>query len=98
MKKGFIMCYDRHEVDELTINKYNIEGSLFPHSLDPFDYEVMQVLIDHKLRDCSELNLVVTGLSTAIVEVVKYCANNHIKLTLLHFDKKNQSYKEQTVF
>lgn len=54
-----------------------------------------------KLRDLNygdKLVVYVTGLTPAVVAVIKYCSINGIKLTLKHFDRDSNSYIDDVVF
>lgn len=45
-------------------------------------------------------NLVVyvTGLTAAVAELISICAKNGVSLTLMHYDRDTDSYKEQKIF
>lgn len=54
-----------------------------------------------KLRDLNygdKLVVYVTGLTPALVAVIKYCSINGIKLTLKHFDRDSNSFIDDIVF
>lgn len=44
-----------------------------------------------------KLNLYVTGLTVALVEVIKFCNFNNIDLTLYHFNRDTNEYYAQEV-
>lgn len=44
------------------------------------------------------LVLYVTGLSSALAAVIRACAENGVKLTLMHFDKESGDYRPQRIF
>lgn len=98
MEKGFILCKGRHEPPcEKICRRYNIDATdgLFPKWIEPFDFAEMDKYLDEKLVGVSKLNLVVTGLSSALLEVCKYCREHDIKITCLHYDKVAKKYKVQ---
>lgn len=54
-----------------------------------------------KLRDLNygdKLVVYVTGLTPAVVAVIKYCSIRNVKLTLKHFDRDSNSYIDDVVF
>lgn len=98
MEKGFIMCKGRHPLPPLKVCKrYKIDekDSLFPKWLDPFDFRQMDEYLEEKLSGVDKLNLVVTGLSTALVETASFCREKGIKVTYLHYDTHTGKYKIQ---
>ncbi len=98
MEKGYIMCKGRHPAPPPKIcERYHIDvkDSLFPKWLDPFDYSQMDGFLENKLTGVDKLNLVVTGLSTALLEVASFCDAHNIKVTYLHYDHHANKYKVQ---
>ena len=71
--------------------------SVFKAVRDPTDLNLLMDQAHNALQDCSELKLYVTGLSTALVTVINYCIFNSIPLTLMHHDRKTNTYFPQTV-
>lgn len=54
-----------------------------------------------KLRDLNygdKLVVYVTGLTPALVAIIKFCSINGIKLTLKHFDRETNIYIDDVVF
>lgn len=55
----------------------------------------------HYARTCSVskdiLKVYVTGLTAAVAELIAVCAENGISLTLMHYDRENESYVPQYV-
>lgn len=45
-----------------------------------------------------KINLYVTGLTVALVEVINYCHLNDIELTLYHFNRETNDYYAQEVY
>lgn len=92
MKKVLALFEGRHEMPD------NIEGAVFHNITDPNNFEILMQQCDDSLKNCTELELYVTGLSTALVTVLSYCNYNMIPVTLKHHDKKSNSYYTQKVF
>lgn len=54
----------------------------------------------HKALDNTSINhlvLYVTGLTVALGEVIKYCFENIIDLTLMHYDRNTNEYYAQNI-
>lgn len=90
MKKEFCLCKGRHEMP--------VTESIFENELNPLDLAGMAATVAEQLQGVTELVVYVTGLTVALVEVIKYCNNNNIKLILMHFDRNTNSYYPQQVF
>ena len=63
-------------------------------------YELFNT-VAKKLLNCNygdKLVVYVTGLTPAVVAVIKYCAFRNIKLPLKHFDRDSNSYIDDVVF
>lgn len=85
------LCEGRHEMPS------QVNGSIFPNEVDIFDFKGMKKLIHSKLKSCNELDLYVTGLTPALIEVVNYCVYHDIELTLYHFNRDTGDYVPQLV-
>ena len=75
------LCENRHE------NTVELDRYIFLQVLDVKDFDKMQHIIFSKLINCKKLNLYVTGLTVALVEVYGFCVYNNIPLTLYHIEK-----------
>lgn len=53
--------------------------------------------LDKKLVGYDKLDLYVTGLTSVVLAVVKYCYDNDIKLSCYHFDRDSNDYFEQVI-
>lgn len=66
---------------------------------DPTDFGKMWLVADEFVgdlpMDVKEINLYVTGLTAALIEVIKVCRQYNIKLNLFHFDTKTNTYVKQ---
>lgn len=83
-------CTGRHDIPEVAGNYIFdevIEGDVFA-----YDYANKVV---SKLEGVTKLDLYVTGLTLAVLEVVMYCQSHNIELTLWHYDFPTKSYKPQ---
>lgn len=75
-----------------------VEGSVFGFEADPLDISTMAEQASVALNGVAELTLYVTGLTVALVEVIKYCDRNGVSLVLMHFDRNTGEYYPQPVF
>ena len=75
--------YVLHAVEDVT-NLNGIEKAVFAS-------------LDEKLVGYNKLALYVTGLTSVVLAVVKYCYANDIELSCYHFDRDNNSYFEQVI-
>lgn len=89
MKKIMGLCEGRHD---MLVKEY-----LFSNTLNPLDLDSMFNTAVKALRDVKELTLYVTGLTVALVEVIKVCAMLNISLTLYHYDRDSGTYYPQKV-
>ena len=83
------LCKGRHEIPQAT------DGAIFDYEINPLDIEGMSKTVAEKLENALMVNLYVTGLSVALVEVIKYCYENNVSLTLWHFDRETGTYYSQ---
>ena len=93
MRKKIMCLFEgRHEMPSY------VEGAVLKDIHDITDLEEMSDQCHMALQDCNELVLFVTGLTPALVSVVNYCTYNHIKLTLMHWNKNTGTYFQQKVY
>lgn len=69
---------------------------------DPLNFAEMESIIDSrfqelKIQEGDEVNVYVTGLTAATVEVINACRKNNVTLYLYHYDRDINDYKKQTV-
>lgn len=88
MKIGLVK--GRHEIEG--VNEYIFEEEIE----DIFNYDYKETIII-SLVGHDVVDLYVTGLTIALVEVIKYCIKNDVKLTLYHYNKKTNEYEPQAV-
>lgn len=73
-------------------------GAIFENEIDDVtDTRKMYEIISNKLYGVDKVILYVTGLTVALVEVINYCNDNGVELTLMHYNKETDSYYEQIV-
>ena len=91
MCKTLSLCEGRHEMPS------EVEGSIFPQEVNPLDISGMQQIVAEKLNKVTVLDLYVTGLTVALMEVIKYCLKNKVELTLFHYNSATGKYYGQAV-
>lgn len=85
------LCEGRHEIPEAK------DGAIFGNSINPLDLDGMRATAAARLAGIEVLDLYVTGLTVALVEVINFCHANGVKLTLWHFDRESCGYYPQEV-
>lgn len=91
MTKKMELCQARHEIPQA------VDGSIFGNIVDPTDLIAMKTVVAEKLQGVSSLELYVTGLTVALVEVINYCHENGVELTLMHYNRDTNDYYSQKV-
>lgn len=74
-----------------------VDNFIFDEIDDVFDFLGMSKKVHEALKDYSKVQLYVTGLTSALVEVINYCIVKNIDLTLLHYDKIEKRIVPQIV-
>lgn len=86
------LCQGRHDIPQAT------DGSIFPSVVpDPTDINGLRNRAEMVLKDAESVDLYVTGLTVALVEVIKYCIDKDITLTLYHWNTATNDYYPQEV-
>lgn len=93
------LCEGRHEMPD------NVSGAVFPMTIDPTNVAELNRIATRfvKSADSKDIHLVVTGLSVALVAVIKAviaCAADNsaaTSLTLWHYDRNAEDYYPQRV-
>ena len=97
------LCESRHEIPQIT------DGYIFPSEVNPTDLRELNSLAVDKLMDICEkeyinkkqivgqLNLYVTGLTVALIEVLNICKMYGIRVTLYHYNRDTNDYFPQEV-
>lgn len=86
------LCRGRHEIP--------VESYIYPQNLDPTNVDgIQQRAYDvlYSNGDDWQLSLYVTGLTVALVAVIKACRDLGIPLTLYHYNRETGEYYPQTV-
>lgn len=81
--------YGRHE---MPCNKF-----LFMGEVNPLNLEGIYDTVSKKLDGFESVTLYVTGLTVVTTTVMKYCFKHNISLTLMHYDRENDSYYPQEI-
>lgn len=84
------LCQGRHEIP-------GVIDYVYPNELNPLDLKGMSNIAKSKLHNLEVLDLYVTGLTVALVEVINVCYLYNIYLTLYHFDRNTGTYYPQAV-
>ena len=84
------LCKGRHNIEGVT--EY-----VFPQEVNPLDLNKLAEMVHEALADCTKLDLYVTGLTVALVEVINYATKNNIALTLWHYNRDTGEYYSQSV-
>lgn len=90
MKYVFELCKGRHTTPA--------ENAIFSNSVNPTDVDALFDEAWGKIpEDCDALDVYVTGLTVAMLAVVKVCEARQIDLTAYHFDRDSGKYYSQLV-
>ena len=65
--------------------------------VNPLDLNKLAEMVHEALADCTKLDLYVTGLTVALVEVINYATKNNVPLTLWHYNRDTGEYYSQSV-
>ena len=86
---SFELCAGRHKTPAKN-------GAIFENEVKNVkNLDKMYSIIKDKLDGYDEVIVYVTGLTVALVEVINFCQDYNIGLTLMHYDKETNSYYEQ---
>ena len=85
------LCQGRHSTPAK-------DGAIFENIVDVTDIKSMRETVEKKLEGVDALMLYVTGLTVALVEVIKYCRENKVELVLMHYNKDKDDYYPQIVY
>lgn len=84
------LCSGRHEIP-------NVSEYVFDANIDPTDIPALNRQAAKVLAGADHVDLYVTGLSVALLAVVRYCITNDITLTCYHFNRDSGEYYPQQV-
>lgn len=92
MKTTMSLCANRHAMPD------SVGDSVFPHYVkNPTDLIWLRNRVADSLQGITHLDLYVTGLTVALVEVIKFCIDYNVELILWHFDSVTRTYFPQRV-
>jgi len=66
---------------------------VFGCGLNQVDYTDVELV-----KGCKKLVVYVTGLTSVTAELIRCCALNGICLSLMHYDRDTDDYREQVIF
>ena len=89
------LCRGRHDIPGVT--EYVYPNELDPANLGAIHEIARDMLIPKVEAGMRHLNLFVTGLTVALVEVINFCRTHGIALTLWHYDRTLGLYYPQEV-
>jgi len=90
MKYEMALCAGRHETPATS--------AIFAETLNPLDVCGLYNAADAAIpADCTDLTVYVTGLTVAMLAVVKVCIDRGISLTAMHYDRESGTYYPQVV-
>ena len=90
MKHEYELCKGRHVTPA--------ENSIFGEIVNPTDVEGLYNIAASVIpADTDELVIYVTGLTVAMLAVVRVCLERGIRLTAMHYDRESGVYYPQLV-
>ena len=90
MKYTMELCSGRHNTPA--------DVAIFDNIPDPTDTaKLFDTAWDRIPQDCDSLNVYVTGLTVAMLAVVKVCERRQIDLTAYHFNRDSGEYYPQDI-
>lgn len=90
-KYTFALCAGRHPIP-------GDPPAIFPGTVNPLDVGGLYLTAEAAIpADCTDLTVYVTGLTVAMLAVVRVCFARGILLTALHYDRDTDSYYPQEV-
>lgn len=87
-------------VRELCRGRHSTPASeaIFPAEVNPIDTDALYGMAwDSIPEDTTDLVVYVTGLTPAMLAVVKVCADRRISLVAMHYDRVSGEYYPQTI-
>lgn len=87
------LCEGRHAMPN------GVEGSIFPNAVDPTDLVSLDLIAEMFVNNNlgKQINIYVTGLSVALVAVIKAARGKNVGLSLFHYNRDTGNYYKQTV-
>lgn len=89
------LCKSRHDIE-------GVHNYVFPQTLDPTNLSEISRICRKKMialgvKQGDQIDLYVTGLSVALVDVINYCIVNQVQLNLYHYNRDTGTYYKQVV-
>ena len=86
---------------EMPVNKFVFDEAITNFDIKAIEYHVDTVMnkevFRHDGETFDEVRLYVTGLTVVTTSVVKWCFNNDVALSLMHYNTVAQDYVEQVI-
>ena len=90
MNYEFTLCAGRHDTPA--------KDSIFPEGIDPMDFQSLIETANNAIpNNAKYLKVYVTGLTPAMLAVVRVCEFRGISLTAMHYNRDTGEYCNQTV-
>ena len=84
------LCQDRH--------RFPVHEGIFPHHVEVKEATTLERYANERIpEDCDTLEVYVSGLTVAMLAVVKVCAARGIHLVAYHWNERYRLYTKQTV-
>ena len=80
------LCEGRHSIPEA------VDGSIFPNTVNPTDLDGLYNTAAKELDGVKKVNVYVTGMTQALVAVIKVCLKENISLTVMYYDRDTGNY------
>lgn len=91
---NFAVCRGRHKIP------WAVDGAIFPSTVSSVTdvTGLYNCVCDNIPDNATHINLYITGLTVAVLAVVKFCYNNNISLTCYHYNRDTGDYYPQMIF
>ncbi len=80
------LCEGRHDIPGA------VDGSIFPNTVDPTDLDGLYDTAAKELDGIKKVTVYVTGMTQALVAVIKVCMKENISLTVMYYDRETGNY------
>ena len=86
----FGLCEGRHS--------WPVKEGIFPHTVEHINDVQLEDIAEKRIpADCARLAVYVSGLTIAMLAVVKVCARRGIRLTAYHYNPTSNVFSKQEV-
>lgn len=94
-----ILCTARHAHKEITGLEAMFTADIQPMDIDTLGKTAISRVVELERAGCLDdgLDLYVTGLSTALIAVIRACIVQQVSLCCWHYDRDNDTYVPQNV-